>query len=321
MILAPSVKIHIMASRKVIVFGPTGAVGSAAARTAEEMGAKVVLAMRDTQKSIPGLSTEKEKAGNFERVQADLTKPDTVREAVSTTGAKHAFVYLAWQVPDAMRSTIEALKTAGIESVVFLSSFSVLGDIRAIPQEDVIPYLHAQVEINLTEVFGSDAFVAVRPGSFASNVLQYMKGIEQGEVKIFMPDAMVDGIVQEDIGRVSGTILAKGPQDSERAIYLLGPELIPQKDTVRIVAKAIGKDPKIGSASAEEAYKSQIEERGLPPFVADYMVRQGGKAKGKDNVFGYHVTEEMLSNVQKYSGKRATRFEEWTEQNKHTFTS
>lgn len=66
-----------MAARKVIVFGPTGAVGSAAARTAASLGAEVTLAMRDTAKVIPGLDDEKEKNGAFERTQADLTNPDT----------------------------------------------------------------------------------------------------------------------------------------------------------------------------------------------------------------------------------------------------
>ena len=39
----------------VIIFGPTGAVGTAAAREAGKRGAKVWLAMRDTNKKIPGL--------------------------------------------------------------------------------------------------------------------------------------------------------------------------------------------------------------------------------------------------------------------------
>src|ERR1700760_1967681 len=122
----------IMAPHKVIVFGPTGAVGSAAARTAQEQGAQVVLAMRDTTKAIRGLDAEKEKQGSFERIYADLTKPDTVGEAVNKTGAKYAFMYVAQGTSDHMKSTIQALKNAGIELVVFLSSFTVRGELKAI---------------------------------------------------------------------------------------------------------------------------------------------------------------------------------------------
>ena len=311
-----------MASRKVIIFGPTGAVGSAAARTAEELGAKVVLAMRDTAKPIRGIDAEKEKQGNFERVQADLTQPDTVRDAVNTTKAKYAFIYLAFGSPDSMKATIEALKSAGIELVVFLSSFTVRDDPAAIPPSDIIPYLHAQVELNLREVFGPDGFVAARPGSFSSNTLQYKTGLEKGEVKIYKPDVKVDCIVPEDIGRVCGTVLAKGPQDEERAIYLYGPELLSNADTIKILAKVLGKNPKIEAVDEQDAYKLWVEELGTPAPIAKYMVGQLGKpVKGPNQVVGYLVDEEHLSNVQKYSGRKGTTFEEWAEQNKQMFVS
>ena len=311
-----------MASRKVIVFGPTGAVGSAAARTAEELGAKVVLAMRDTKKPIPGLDAEKEKQGGFERVHADLTKPETVRDAVNTTGAKHAFIYLAHGTPDNMKSTIEALKSAGIDLVVFLSSFSVSGDLKAIQPSELIPYAHAQVEISLGEIYGADGFVAVRPAYFASNTRQYKAGLAKGEVKVYVPDATVDCIVPEDIGRVSGTVLAKGPQDEQRVIYLFGPELRSQADAVRVLAKVLGKNPKIESADEQEAYKIFVEEFGMAPPIAKYMISlTGTKATGRNQVFGFPVSEEDASNVQKYSGKKATTFEEWAERNKQLFLS
>lgn len=311
-----------MASRKVIVFGPTGAVGSAVARTARELGADVVLAMRDTKKLIRGLDAEKEQQGGFERIHADLTQPDTVYEAVNKTGAKYAFLYLAARMPDHMKSTIEALKSAGIEMVVFLSSFTIRDDPKSIQPDDVIPYLHAQVEINLREIFGADGFVAARPGSFASNTFQYKAGIRKGEVKIFSPEATVDCIVPEDIGRVCGTVLAKGPQDDQKSIYLYGPQFLSQADSVGIIMKALGRTPKIERADEEDAYKMFVEERGVPKPVAEYMIRQLKKTfTGDRQVFGYPVTEEQLSNVQKYSGKKATTFKEWVEQNKEMFLS
>jgi uncharacterized protein YbjT (DUF2867 family) len=311
-----------MASRKVIVFGPTGDVGSAAARTAEELGAKVVLAMRNREKPIPGLDTAKEKQGSFERVYADLTKPDTVRDAVNATGAKYAFIYCAHGTPDHMKSTIEALKSAGIDLVVFLSSFTVRGDLKAIQPSEVIPYTHAQVEINLGEIFGANGFVAARPGWFASNTRQYKAELEKGRVKIYMPDAKVDCIVPEDIGRVCGTVLAKGPQDEQRAIFLYGPELLSQTDAIKILAKVLGNNPRIEIIDEQGAYKTFVEERGTPVPIAKYLISQMGKNSNEHNqLFGYPVSEEQLSNVQKYSGRKATTFEEWVEQNKQMFVS
>lgn len=311
-----------MTSQKVIVFGPTGAVGSAAARTAAGLGAKVVLAMRDIEKPIPGLQAAEESQGGFERVCADLSKPKTVGDAVKATGAKHAFIYCVRNTPDNMKSTIEALKSAGVELVVFLSSFTVRGELEVIPPNEIIPYMHARVEINLRAVYGADGFVAARPGSFASNTVQFKTGLEQGEVKIYKPDATVDYIVPEDIGRVCGTVLAKGPQDEQRAIYLYGPELRSQGDCVRILAEALGKNSTIHSADEQEARKLFVEERGIPAPVAEFMIHQLNKPHtGHSQVFGYQVDEEHLSNIQKYSGTKAMTFEEWAKQNKHRFVS
>ena len=277
--------------------------------------------MRDTKKSIPGLDAEYERERYFKRVYADLTKMDTVQDAVHATKAKYAFVYCAHGTPDHMKSTLEALKSAGIEMVVFLSSFTIQGDPEAIQPSEAIPFAHAKVEVNLREVFGADGFVAVRAGSFASNTLQYKAGLEKDEVRIFMPDAKVDCIVPEDIGKVCGTILAKGPQDQERAIYLYGPQLLSQKETVRILAKAIGKNPKI--EVADENFASEMfANRGIPAPVIKYMVSQMERSmNGQSEVFGCPVSQEELLNVQKYSGSKATTFEEWTLQNKQQFVS
>ena len=309
-----------MASRTVIVFGPTGGVGSAVARTAGELGAKVILAMRDTKKPIPGFDPEKEKQSGFERVQADLTKPDTVRDAVKTSGAKYAFLYLAHGMPDGMKPTIEALKSAGIELVVFLSSFTIQKDLRAIQPDEFISYIHALVEINLEEIFGADRVVAVRAGCFASNAVQHKPELDKGEVKLYAPNAKIDNIVPEDIGRVCGTVLAKGPQDEQRTIYLYGPRLMSQADSVGILAKGLGKSPKVVSISEQDAHRMYVEERGFPEPIAKYTIdRFGIPETGKFQLLGYPIEEEHLSNIQKYSGKEATTFEDWVQQNKHIF--
>ncbi|KUJ09143.1 NAD(P)-binding protein [Mollisia scopiformis] len=306
---------------KVIVFGPTGAVGSAAALTASELGAPVILAMRDPSKPIPVLS-DLEKAANFTRIYADLTKPDTVHAAISTTGAKHAFLYCAHGTPDHMKATVQALKAAGIEFVVFLSSYTVRGDLEAIPPAEAIPYVHAQVEIQLREVFGEKGFVAARPGSFASNTRQYAKEVREGEVRMYRPGLKVDCIVPEDIGRVCGGILVRGPRDGEeRAVYLYGPELLTQEGTVKVLEKVLGKEIKVRELDEGETYK-MFMDRGTPEYFVKYMINLMKRSGTEEyQVYGYPVAKEELLNVEKYSGRKATTFEEWAEQNKESFVS
>ncbi|EXJ86574.1 hypothetical protein A1O3_03527 [Capronia epimyces CBS 606.96] len=282
--------------------------------------------MRDTSKAIPGLdsATEKDSNGSFERVPADLQNPDTVRDAVTRTQATRAFIYIAPRSSDNMKSTIQALKSAGIELVVLLSSFTIRGEPEDVEPSEVIPYLHAQVEISLKAVFGPGGYVAARPGSFASNTIQYKAGLESGLVKIFAPDATVDAIAPEDIGRACGTVLVKGPRDgnTKTAMYLYGPQLISQADCVKTLAKVLGKSPAVETMGRDEAYKKFTEERRWPAPLADYMIKHWGAVDpARSLVCGYPVGAEQLSSIEKYTGKKAMTFEEWAEQNKQRFLS
>ena len=310
-------------STKVIVFGPTGDVGSAAARVAAELGADVVLAMRDTSKSIPGLSAEQEKQGKFERVQADLSKSETVADAITETGAKRAFFYLMWRSPDSMRSTIEAMKTAGIELAVFLSSFTVQGDPKTVPADDFIGHAHAQVEVSLADVFGPEGFVAARGGSFASNALRYKQEIAEGVVSVWEPSQTTDNIAPEDIGRVAGTALAKGQQHGQSHVYCYGPEIITTEESIQVIAKVLGKQIEVKKASKEEAMEKYGGSQGFPPPLAEYFIKMGtrGAVPSRQQLLGFEISPGELRNIETYTGRKATTFDQSVQQNKEKLTA
>jgi uncharacterized protein YbjT (DUF2867 family) len=311
-----------MAAPSTIIFGPTGGVGSAAARATQERGAKVFLAMRDPKKPVPGLDVEQERQGGFERVQADLTNPDSIKAAVTKTGAKRAFIYLVHGSADHMKSTIVNLKSAGIEFVVFLSSFGVKDDPRSILPSEFISYAHAQVEINLEEVFGATSYVAVRPAWFASNIVPYEKSIRSGEVRIPFADVQFDWISPMDIGSVCGTLLAKGPSSAGGKSFLIlcGPELLSQKDAATMIGKTVGKEVNVIDVGEEEGQQIFTQEHGMPEPVAKYLLNV---MKGTDvrtrGPFQGPVYEEAASNIQKVLERPPMRFQEWVNHNKQRF--
>lgn len=298
------------APRSVIVFGATGGVGSAAALKAYQEGVKVTLAVRDSSKPIPSLT-----GISVERVQADLTKPETVQAAVRQSGAKSAFIYAIHGAADGMRSTMEALKEGGIEAVVLLSSFIVQGNIRAIPPSEVVPYLHAKVEIALEDVFG-DRCCAVRPGYFSSNTLQYKDPITQGEVRLPNPDIEFDWISPEDIGRVAGTILAHGTQ--ERSVPVLGPERLSLKDVLGLISRILGKQINVTTLGKEEAVED-MKQKGLPEMAAKWFV--GSVTSQKSFIWDSPACQDGVVNVQKYTHESPKRLEQWLEENKQKFFS
>lgn len=304
----------------VIVFGPTGNNGSVAAQTAHQNGAKVWLAMRDPSKAIPGLTPAAEKAGNYSRVQADLSKPDTVAAAVKTAGATRAFIYVAQGTPDYMKGTAEALKAAGVEFVVLLSSSTIGHTPHAdVPPSEFIPYTHARLEVTLDEVYGPDGYVAVRPGGFATNLLRQREGIRAGEVKMYGPGFKIDCITPVDLGGVIGTILAEGPRDGQRKVFVYGPQILSQKQGLEIIGEVLGKEVKVSGIVAEEAL-AQYLAKGAPKPMAEYMIRSLGDTDPEleDGSWLAHYKEGM-ENVKKYTGKPPTGFREWVEANSELF--
>jgi uncharacterized protein YbjT (DUF2867 family) len=310
----------------VLVFGATGGVGSACARHAQSLGASVTLAVRDTKKPIPGLSPEQEKAGGYKRVQADLMRPETVSEAVKQSGAKHAFVYLVFPVPgqpNPTRAAFEALRAAGVEFVVFLSSLSVemYEPVDSVPAQEIIPYAHAQAELALEEIFGTSGHVSLRPGGFASNLFRSAGMIKAGSVKMPYPEVNFDWIVPEDIGRTGGTILVGGPSSTggEKSILLCGPELISQGDAVKTIGRVLGKEVAVEAVGDEEAVKDMVAG-GLPEPLAKYLVRalSKGNRGAMGTLFASDKYKVAVENVRKYAGK-ATTLVEWATENKAAF--
>ncbi|KAL2826550.1 hypothetical protein BJY01DRAFT_145675 [Aspergillus pseudoustus] len=300
----------------VIVFGPTGNIACVAARTAQQHGATVYLAMRDPTKPIRGLTSEAEQAGGFKRLQADLSDPASVTQAVKTSGATRAFIYRVQGTPDHMRASLSALRDAGIDLVVFLSSYTIRDDPHAIPPTELISFVHAQVEINLSEVFGAGKYVALRAGGFATNLLRYKAGIAAGEVKLHVPAYAFDFIAHTDIGGVVGTILAEGNAQGKTEVYLYGPQIQPQGEAIERVARILGKEGVEVTALGGRDAVEQFVQVGIPRPVAEYIVRKAEEDDGRSLV----SYDEGVENVRLYTGKPALGLEEWVEQNKALFS-
>lgn len=308
-----------MASPTVIIFGPTGNIGSVAARTAHDLGAKVILAMRDTKKTIPGLSPEDEEAGRYQRVQADLMDPASISEAVRKTGAKRAYFYLAHGAQDGMKGTVQALKDAGIEFAVFLSSYTLIKELKDIEPHDIIPYIHAQVELNLQAIFGKDNYVGIRPGAFATNTLWWAHGVKDGDVKLPYPEAYFDYITPLDMGRVSGNVLVKGKHGDEHYVYLFGPQIWKQDEAVQTLSKALNKDLKITPLYGEPAV--ELYSNFAPEMLAKYLIKKYGDIiAGHDSQTEMPWFKEGQANIEKYSGHKAQTYDDWVKNNTQLFT-
>ncbi|PVH99829.1 NAD(P)-binding protein [Periconia macrospinosa] len=296
----------------VLIFGPTGQVGSVAAATATSLNAKVTLAMRDTSKPIPSLPD----SSNYAKVQADLTDPTSVANAVKASGATRAFVYLAQRDPASMRAVAQALKDAGITFVVFLSSQTIPHDkaLKEVEAENFIPYLHAQYEAALDDVFGEENYVAIRPGAFVSNFRTEIDGVAAGKVSLVGADFKMDSVIPADIGRVAGSVLVEGPKNGQKKVYVYGPQILSMEDSLKRIGSVLGREIEVQNVPAESVDKSKV-----PPPVKYRLDRLAEEREGKGWKERFWKYEEGVKNVELYTGKPATTLEEWVAENKAIF--
>lgn len=301
---------------KVIVFGPTGAVGGSAAVEASKRGAEVWLALRDPSKAIPAISSTNESAGSFHRIKADLSDPTSVKEAVTASGAKAAFAYHV-RTEDGMLASLTAMKEAGIEYVVFLSSYSLRkyhDDIRAVQPSDLIAFMHARVEINLQNL--GIPHVALRPAQFASNPFNLTLDTTTDPWSALMVSGEIvgDGIAPIDIGRVAGSVLVDKPAGANPTLsfYLCGPQLTTEAEKWEIIKRATGKNIDVQEVTPEVWGEYLIAKKGFPPPMVGYFVGEILKMKGAHTeLYAEPDYSESVSNIKKYSGYEPTNYEDF----------
>ncbi|KAJ5436973.1 hypothetical protein N7445_007858 [Penicillium cf. griseofulvum] len=300
----------------VLIFGATGEVGSAAALEAHARGARVTIAMRDVAKPNERISSEQERAAGLQRITADLTYPETVTRAVHQTGAQAVFIY-AVRSSDLMRGAITALRDAGIQHVIFLSTGQVKtagatkGDIRSIKSDHFIPWQHAQIEIGLEDI--GLPHTALRAGFFASNPLRiYLdKSIEPKQVNLLAPDVLHDPIDPADIGRVAGAQATNESTPRKDVIYLNGPALLSQAEQWDIINRelaAVGKSPiKVNHVTVEQ-YLKNMAALHVPDVVAKSLAKSMVETRA---LYAVEDFEKERGNVGLLTDREATSFEDF----------
>ena len=100
------------------------------------------------------------------------------------------------------------------------------------------------------------------------------------------------------------------PSESpKKVIYLLGPQLLTRKQQVDIARRVTRRRIEIVEVGDEEFVQSMVKN-GVPEFVGHYLLR-ADNAEGSHKSYADGVHEEGVRNVEKYSGKEATSFEQF----------
>ena len=228
------------------VAGATGTIGGALVRVLLERGAPVrALVRAGREGALPA---------GAEPVVGDVTEPSTFAAALD--GVDGAFLLSGYAGEAA---TLAALRDAGAERVVLLSSGSVPGE----PDNAVTAY-HAASEAAVAA--SGLAWTFLRPNSFMANTLRWRPQLAEGDVvREPFADVPVAVIDPADIAAVAATALLGGAHDGA-ALRLTGPEALLPADRARILGEVLGRPLRlepIPDAAAREEMRGQMPE----PYV------------------------------------------------------
>jgi len=236
----------------ILVTGATGNVGGALARELDALGIAFRALVRDPVRGA-GLP---ERA---QRVTGDLGDPAALRSAFA--GISKLFLVTPGIAIDHAAHAVAAAAAAGVQHIVHLSSFNVLGD----PMRAMGRWHHQREQLIRASAIPA---TFLRPGGFMTNALDWLPTIRDGG---FVLDPIGPGryapIDPADIAAVAGLVLTQDGHQG-RAYVLTGDELFTVAEQVRILAGAIGSELEVRSAaSAADAVRSRFPN-GAPPALA-----------------------------------------------------
>ncbi|MBT2225322.1 NAD(P)H-binding protein [Nonomuraea sp. NEAU-A123] len=265
----------------ILVTGGTGNVGANVVGQLLDAGEKVRIITRDPGgRSFPD---------GVEVVPGDLTRPDTLTEALS--GVERAFLFPVFNAVDGF---LDAARKAGLRHVVLLSSSTV-----TFPTPGWIGEQHLRLE-RAVEASGLP-WTFVRPGAFMTNDLVWAPQIAGGEVvRGVYGSAALAPIDPRDIAAVAVHALLD-PRAGE-AHLLTGPQSLTQIDRVRIIAETIGR-PLRFEEQPREQFLEQMLHHGMPAPVITELVDGLAARVGK--------TDPVLPTVEEVTGRPAFTYAQW----------
>ncbi|MFD9703195.1 NAD(P)H-binding protein [Lentzea sp. NPDC059081] len=238
------------------------------------------------------------------RPLVDLASPPTLAPVVD--GAEALFLLLGGELlgPDTdVAGLLDVAKTGGVRRVVFLSSQG------AGTRPDMVPHSRLAAFEEVVRQ-SSLEWTVLQPGGFFSNTFAWAQPVrEQGVAAAPFADVALPFVDPADIAAVAAQALQGGHEG--RTYVLTGPEAMTPRDRAAVLSSVLGREIRFVEQSAEEA-RAQMS-RFMPPPVVD----------GTLKILGSPVAEEqrVSEDVERVTGRAATRFADWAERNAAAFSS
>lgn len=239
-------------SKKVLVTGPTGNIGSLLVPALVQSEVSVRALVRDEAK------VEAVRSTGAEVVTGDLDRPETLAQAVEGVDS---ICLITWNGPTAEqqgKNVIEAAVKAGSPYVVRASAYGPESS-RLIKQIDAV---------DAALVASGLPFTIMKPTFFMQNIMMAAQTVAEGGA-IYMPlkDGKIGMIDVRDIAEATHSVLTTEGHHG-RSYILTGPESISFHDVARAFSETLGKEVSYVDVPLEAAKESMVG-MGFPEWIVD----------------------------------------------------
>jgi uncharacterized protein YbjT (DUF2867 family) len=271
----------------ILVAGATGNMGREVVWELAGRGTRVRAVSRnaDGAEFPPGVET----------VRADLSNPKSLEGRME--GVAAMFLVCAFASVSGVPALLE---TAGrrVRRIVFLSSATVVDGVER--QSSMIGQFHADIERAIERSFKEWTFV--RPGMFATNYRAWWgPQIKAGDVVRWpFGDAKMTPIHERDMADVAVRALVE-PGHAGAKYVLTGPEAITQRDMLKAIGEAIGRELRFEELSEKQALgpMSEVMPRQLAEMILGYF---SGAVR---------ASPPISKTVADVTGRAGRTFEQW----------
>lgn len=278
---------------KILITGVTGTVGRPLMSLLAGRGADV----RGVARSLA------ERPAGVEAFVGDLTDPGSVAPALKDVDV--LFVHPR-AVGERAGELVALAAESGVRRVVVMSAINVDDDPALQPSRwngD------RNREVEAAVVAGGLPWVAVRPTSFATNVIGLFGAqLRSGDLVRGPYAGFAEALTHEaDLSAVLAEVLLDDRWDGQR-LAITGPEALTQAELVTVIGKVLGRPTRFQEVPAEVAVRGMVAN-GLPEAFAAALMDRYARA---DSAIVTDTVERVL-------GRPAHTFEEWVTEHRDAF--
>lgn len=277
----------------VLVTGATGQVGRHVVEQLAEAGERVRAMTRAPEKARLHPAAEV--------VRGDLDEPESLTNLLKDVDRMYLF-----PCPGTSREVVDLAKRSGVRRIVVLSS----GSVAAGYDTDYQYPVEQAVEASGLE------WTHLRPGEFMSNKLHVWGPPIRAErvVRYTNPDLPANPIHEADIAAVGVAALLQDGHAGQ-AYLMSGPEVITQREQVRLIGESLGEEVRFEEVTPEEGRRILKSYGGWAADNADFLMGFDGFSADSDGLeFSTEDLAEMmrpLPTVEQVLGRPARTFAEW----------